>query len=98
MAKKKKSWSSDSIDSKMVSSENTEGGSLEAAVSKPAPKKAQSGSSVRAKFLNQANKRHHDAVNAAMDALDNGGDIGSAVKSVPADARGAVKAYGRAIA
>ncbi len=98
MAKKKKSWSSDSIDSKMASPEGTQGGALEAAVNTPAPKKAQSGSKVRAKFLNQANKRHHDAVNAAMDALDKGGDIPSAVKSVPADARQAVKAYGRAIA
>ena len=98
MAKKKKSWSSDSIDSKMASPEGTQGGALEEAVNTPAPKKAQSGSSVRAKFLNQANKRHHDAVNAAMDALDKGGDIPSAVKSVPADARQAVKAYGRAIA
>ncbi len=98
MAKKKKSWSSEDIDSKMVSSENTEGGSLEAAVSKPVAKTPVAGSAVRAKFLNQANKRHHDAVNAAMDALDKGGDIVSAVKSVPADARGAVKAYGRAVA
>jgi len=97
MAKKKKSWSSDSIDSKMASSEGSTGGALEKAVNTPVVKKKATASPNAAKFMNQVSKKWAPQIEKAFAVLEGGGSIADAIKGVPADARSAVKAYGRSL-
>ena len=97
MAKKKKSWSSDSIDSKMASPEGTEGGALEKAVNTPVKKSAPAVKPNAAKFMNQVSKKWAPQLMEAFAKLEGGASIADAIKGVPADARSAVKAYGRSL-
>ena len=97
MAKKKKSWSREDIDSKMASSEGSTGGALEKAVNTPVKKSAPSASPNAAKILNQVSKKWAPQLMEAFAKLEGGASVADAIKGVPADARSAVKAYGRSL-